>query len=295
MTVTDFLAEMFRTFVQRKGWVVAPREQMTAQQMSRTVAGSRAKELYQHQVEEAIANQTIIRCLITQASRQELIVRLSEAEDAPIGRMSAAEFDDREYAGLEGFVGRMVEVIILSFDAERQVAEVSRRRAREIQAEKLLPTLRVGQVIKGTVWVIQEFGAFLEIGGIHALLPINEISHAYVRHPGEVLRRGEEVAVKIIGLDLAARKIRVSRKAAVDPWETARSVYQRNDVVLGTISGVRNEQLWVRPNQYFGLEILCPAPPQCAAKVGTPVSVKLNVVDAVGKRLRGRIINWEAF
>lgn len=284
MTVITALAALRRAFVGRRWWMTAPRSTPP------TSRGHRVMEQYRHELKDAIANRTVLRCLITQVNVDEIIVRMSEAEDAPIGRMSGEEFDERDYKGYEGFVGRIVEVVVLSYDPDRRVAEVSRRLAREILAAQLMPTLRLGQTVRGTVWVIQPFGAFIDLGGIHALLPVNEISHTYVNHPGEILTRGEELDVRIIGLDPAARKIRVSLKATIDPWATLSERYSAHDFVLGTVSGMRDELVWVRPNQYFGLEVLCPLPGRRALEMGASVVVRLNVADPVTKRLRGRII-----
>lgn len=206
------------------------------------------------------------------------------------GVMSPEEFDEKIFAGYEGFVGEVVDVLVTGYDAERKLVGVSRRQARLLKRHVLLQSLDVGQVVTGVVRALQPYGAFVDIGGLHAILPVGEISHEYVVHPREVLSRGDVVSVRVISLDRASLRVRVSLKAVVDPWSRAEVLYRPGAILLGAIANHVGEMVWVRPEPCDGLEILCPAIPGRVYVAGSRVRVRLNVVDGQARKLRGRII-----
>lgn len=240
----------------------------------------------------AIDQKTMLSVTVAQVVGDEIYVLLGQSGlGAPLyGVMTATEFDDKTYAGYEGFVGELVDVLALDYDAQRGVAHVSRRQARIQKREELLKELAEGSVVTGVVRAIQPFGAFLDIGGLHAILPVNEISHVYVEHPGDVVAKGDVLVVKVIAYNQENLKVRVSLKAMSNPWEKVAQLYSKGAFVFGAISGVRGEQVWVRPEPYYGLEVLCPAIPHRAYTEGRQVRVKLVTVDSEAKKLRGRII-----
>jgi small subunit ribosomal protein S1 len=241
---------------------------------------------------DAIANRTLMSVTVSQVVGGEIYVLLGSngLGGHQYGVMAPEEFDEKIYAGYEGFVGELVDIIVTGYEAQREVALVSRRQARLIKREELLKHLEVGSVVTGVVRAIQPFGAFLDIGGLHAILPVNEISHTFVDHPGDVLNKGDVLEVKVISFDLATLKARVSVKAMSDPWEKVASLYAKGAILFGGISGVRGEQVWVRPEPYHGLEVLCPALPNRRYEEGKQVRIKLVTVDPAAKKLRGRII-----
>jgi small subunit ribosomal protein S1 len=99
--------------------------------------------------------------------------------------------------------------------SNRKVLEEERERIRE----ELKNTLQKDMVIKGTVMSLSSFGAFVDIGGIEALLPISEVGFSRVDDLSTVLSPGQEVEVKVLELDWEKNRISVSQKAALpDPW-----------------------------------------------------------------------------
>lgn len=207
-----------------------------------------------------------------------------------LGMMGPEEFDDKVYAGYEGFVGELVDVLVTGYDPERKLVSVSRRQARLMKRQELMRHLSVGDTVTGVVRALQPYGAFVDIGGLHAILPVNEISWDFVQHPRDVLTRGDVLSVRVIDCDKATLKVRVSLKAFVDPWRRAEGLYQSGAIVLGSIQNHLSDMVWVRPEPYYGLEILCPAIPGRSYRQGGLVRVKLITVDGPAKKLRGRII-----
>jgi len=99
--------------------------------------------------------------------------------------------------------------------SNRKVLEEERERIRE----ELKKTLQKDMVVKGTVISLRPFGAFVDIGGIEALLPISEVGWSRIDDLSSVLSPGQEVEVKVMELDWEKNRISVSLKAALpDPW-----------------------------------------------------------------------------
>lgn len=240
----------------------------------------------------AMEERRILSVVVTQVAGGEIFVLLGSSGMGGhiFGVMRPEEFDEKLFAGYEGFVGEVVDVLVTGYDADRKLVGVSRRQARLMKRHALLQSLAAGQVITGVVRALQPYGAFVDIGGLHAILPVNEISHEYVVHPKDVLHRGDLLTVRVLSLDLATLRVRVSLKAVVDPWSKAEGLYRPQAIVLGTIQNQVADMVWVRPEPYYGLEILCPAIPGRSYRFGGRVRVRLNVVDGEARKLRGRII-----
>lgn len=258
-----------------------------------TIHRKRKDEFDLAQIREAIERKQILQVTVTAVHDGEIQVLLGTTPLGKplIGVMPPSEFDEKIYKGYEGFVGELCDVIITGWDDRREVALVSRRQARQMKREALLKSgIGVGSVVQAVVRSIKSYGAFVDIGGMHAILPINEISHSFISHPGEVLTRGEVIEVKIIAFDPTIPRARVSMKALTDPWKSVEEHYSKNTIVLGEISGIRDQQVWVRPEPYIGVEILCPALPNRKYELGQKVRVKITTVSGSEKKLRGKII-----
>jgi small subunit ribosomal protein S1 len=93
--------------------------------------------------------------------------------------------------------------------------------------------------VHGTVRSLTDYGAFVDIGGVDALLHISDISRSRVNKPADVLSVGQEVDVKILKIDAEKRRISVGMKQLEpDPWETAPAKYMPGDRVRGTVTRV---------------------------------------------------------
>jgi len=240
----------------------------------------------------AMEEQRILSVVVTQVVGHEIFVLLggNGLGGHIFGMMDPAEFDEKIYAGYEGFVGELVDVVVTGYDPERKLVGVSRRQARLMKRQELLRHLAVGDTVTGVVRSLQPYGAFVDIGGLHAILPVSEISHEFVRHPKDVLTRGDVLAVKVIDFDPANLRVRVSLKAMVDPWKKAEGLYSTGAFLLGSVQSQLGDMVWVRPEPFYGLEILCPAYAGRAYRQGEMVRVKLVTVDVAARKLRGRII-----
>ncbi|MDC7222462.1 MAG: 30S ribosomal protein S1 [Spirochaetales bacterium] len=110
---------------------------------------------------------------------------------------------------------------------------------REKQKEALTKTLEVGMKVKGTVRSLRDFGAFIDLSGIQALLPISEISHERVNDIESVLTVGQEIEAEVLKLDWKNDRISLSMKAlAGDPWEDAAAKYREGSIHKGKVARI---------------------------------------------------------
>jgi small subunit ribosomal protein S1 len=136
----------------------------------------------------------------------------------------------------EHIVSKVIEVdrrrnrLILS---ERSAA----REAREALKERLISQLTPGELRSGHVISLADFGAFVDIGGADGLVHVSEISWKRVNHPRDVLKVGDEVQVKVLGVDPERNRISLSiRELQQNPWDLIREKYGEGKLVQGKIT-----------------------------------------------------------
>jgi small subunit ribosomal protein S1 len=111
------------------------------------------------------------------------------------------------------------------------------RETREKRKEDLIHRLTVGQVLTGRVVSIEDFGAFVDIGGAEGLVHLTEITWKHINRPDEVLQRGKEVRVEVISIDPDRKRIGLSMKRQeIDPWDEVATTYEVGQLVQGTIT-----------------------------------------------------------
>jgi len=128
-------------------------------------------------------------------------------------------------------------------DVEGRNLVVSRKevmkREREEKAQQTLATLQEGQIRDGVVKRLQDFGAFIDIGGVDGLLPISQMAWHRVKHPGDILAVGQEVKVQVASYDRETRKISLSLKQLLEsPWTKAQETFTPGKLVNGTVTRV---------------------------------------------------------
>jgi ribosomal protein S1 len=151
----------------------------------------------------------------------------------------------------ENLVGESVPLKVIEIDRERNRVILSHKQAveeeRARRKEELFQTLREGDEVEGVVRRITDFGAFIDLGGVDALLPISEMAWTYIKHPSEAVRRGQTLRLRVIRVDPAAGKISLSLKQVLpDPWVDIRSRYREGDVVRGKVVRLAPSGAFVR-------------------------------------------------
>lgn len=138
------------------------------------------------------------------------------------GFIPASRLSDEYVEDLKEFDGKTIEVTVITADEETHRLVLSGREAarekKQEETNKKIAKCEVGAVIKGTVETLKDYGAFVELeNGLTGLLHISQISTKRIKHPGAVLKEGQEVRVKIIST--ANNKISLSMKELIEEEE----------------------------------------------------------------------------
>jgi small subunit ribosomal protein S1 len=161
------------------------------------------------------------------------------------------------------FIGQRIKAEVTQFDAHAKNLVVSRRnvleRVKEEAKTKLLAEISEGQMRRGTVRSVTDFGAFVDLGGVDGLLHVSEMSFRRGRHPSEFVKVGDVVDVKILKIDKATGKLSLSLKGAMaDPWAGAEAKYAVGTQVTGRITKVPQEGFGAFVEVEEGVEGLLP-------------------------------------
>jgi len=165
--------------------------------------------------------------------------------------LPASQVDIRRPHDIGDYIGRTIQCLVLKIDESRRNIVVSRRSLIENQrAEKkakLLKDLEVGQIRKGTVKNIAEFGAFVDLGGIDGLLHITDMSWGRIGHPSDMVSIDEEIEVQILHIDYEKEKIALGLKQkTASPWEQVSEKYPVGSRIKGTVVNVMSYGAFVK-------------------------------------------------
>ena len=132
---------------------------------------------------------------------------------------------------------------VIEVDRRRRRLVLSQRDAQKEWEEKrkgeLLDNLKEGDVLKGTISGLRDFGVFVDLGGADGLVHISELAWHRIDHPREVVKVGDEIEVVVLKLDRAEQRISLSRKQVMaNPWSSVEERYQVNQLVEGKITRI---------------------------------------------------------
>jgi small subunit ribosomal protein S1 len=165
--------------------------------------------------------------------------------------LPASQVDIRRPPDIADYIGKNIDCKILKIDEARRNIVVSRRKLIEDQREemkkKLLAEIQSGQVRRGVVKNIAEFGAFVDLGGIDGLLHITDMSWGRVSNPHEVVKIDQELEVYILTVDKDKEKIALSLKhKQPSPWEDVERKYPMNSKHQGEVVNVMSYGAFVK-------------------------------------------------
>jgi small subunit ribosomal protein S1 len=139
----------------------------------------------------------------------------------------------------DSLLGRTLQLKVIQVESPRNRLILSERAARRVTRSERLAELQVGQILTGRVVNLTDFGAFVDIGGVDGMIHISNIDHRHVNHPGDVLRVGQEIDVRVDNVDMERERIALNRKAVLpDPWESFISSYQVGNLLEGVVTNV---------------------------------------------------------
>jgi len=176
--------------------------------------------------------------LIVRFGRVRGFVPLSQMSPDRRRRATAGETPEES---LGAMVNEPIVVKVMEVDRQRNRLILSERTAtrenREKRKESLILQLEVGEIRMGRVVSLEDFGAFVDIGGAEGLVHLTELSWKHVTHPKEILKEGQEVQVEVISIDPDAKRIGLSmRRREPDPWDTVAINFAQGQLVKGEIT-----------------------------------------------------------
>lgn len=188
-------------------------------------------------------------------------------------------------------LGQTVSLKVIEVNRKRRRLVFSQRDAqrgrREARKELLLSELKEGEVRKGVVSGLRDFGAFVDLGGADGLIHISELAWHRVKHPKEVLNVGDEVEVYILRLDGEGKRIGLSlKRMQKNPWARAEEMYHVGQLVEGIVSRVAQFGAFVSLEP--GIEALLHG-----SQLADPAPVDPSLVVHEGQRLLMRVISIE--
>ncbi len=157
------------------------------------------------------------------------------------GFLPASLVDLRRVRDLQPFVGRSLECKIIELDRNRNNVVLSRRayleETQREQRDEFLTNLKPGEVRRGVVSSVVNFGAFVDLGGMDGLVHVSELSWKHVEHPSQVVQVGDEVTVSVLDVDLSRERISLSLKATQqDPWQEFADGHGVDQLVYGRVT-----------------------------------------------------------
>ncbi|MDN8604431.1 30S ribosomal protein S1 [Corynebacterium ureicelerivorans] len=213
------------------------------------------------------------------------------------GFLPASLVEMRRVRDLDPYIGQELEAKIIELDKHRNNVVLSRRAyLEETQSavrSDFLHQLQKGQVRKGVVSSIVNFGAFVDLGGVDGLVHVSELSWKHIDHPSEVVAVGDEVTVEVLDVDLDRERVSLSLKATQeDPWRVFARTHAVGQIVPGKVTKLVPFGAFVRVEE--GIEGLVHISelaqrhvevPDQVVNVGEEVMVKVIDIDLDRRRI----------
>ncbi|TWU55770.1 30S ribosomal protein S1 [Rubripirellula reticaptiva] len=204
--------------------------------------------------------------------------------------LPGSQVDIRRPGDIGDFIGRVIQAEVLKIDDTRRNIVISRRSLIERQREEdrayLMKELEVGQIRKGIVKNIADFGAFVDLGGIDGLLHITDMAWERIGHPTEMVSIDQEIEVKVLHIDREKQKIALGLKQKDrNPWENIEAKYPVGADFKGEVVNVMSYGAFVKLEP--GIEGLVHISEMSWTKRVNHPSELVNIGDAIEVRILG--------
>jgi len=199
-------------------------------------------------IQKAMDAGTILHAMVVDKVKGGLVVDLGMRGFVPGSHVDLSQAKGRQF---EALVGQSIPLKVIEVDRAKGRVILSHKNAvaesRAQTREEVLGSLEEGQIREGVVKRLTDFGAFVDLGGVDGLLPISEMSWTYIKHPSEVVRRGQHINVAVLRVDRQAGRISLGLKHILqDPWQHLGDTYRPNQVVTGKVVRVVASGAFVR-------------------------------------------------
>ncbi len=229
---------------------------------------------------------------VTSSVRGGLLVDVGTRGFLPVSLIS-----NRYVSDLKPYIGKTMKLKITEIDPNKNRLILSHKdlveEEREEAFDKVASQLVVGDVIEGKVSHLTNFGAFIDVGGVDGLVHISEISYKHVDKPSDVLKAGQDVKVKVIGIDNDRHRISLSiKQTEPSPFEQATANLNEGDIFEGEVKSLTNFGAFVEVAD--GIQGLVHVSeisnkhvdkPSDVLRVGQTVKVKVLNIDPSDRRI----------
>lgn len=213
------------------------------------------------------------------------------------GFLPASLISNRYVSDLKPYIGKTMKLKITEIDPNKNRLILSHKdlveEEREEAFDKVASQLVVGDVVEGKVSRLTNFGAFIDVGGVDGLVHISEISYKHVDKPSDVLKVGQDVKVKVIGIDNDRHRISLSiKQTEPSPFEQVTADLNEGDIFEGEVKSLTNFGAFVEVAD--GIQGLVHVSeisnkhvdkPSDVLKVGQSVKVKVLNIDPSDRRI----------
>jgi small subunit ribosomal protein S1 len=196
---------------------------------------------------ESNAEGDVVKGIVSRRIKGGLLVDIGVPVFLPASQVDII----RKPGDISRFIGQEIECKILKIDTENHNIVVSRRKIieeeRYASKEKILAEIEEGQIRKGIVKNIADFGVFVDLGGLDGLLHISDLSWGRISHPSELVELDQEIECMVIGVDKDNEKISLGLKQKNEsPWKSVEERYPIGNRVTGKIVNIMNYGAFVR-------------------------------------------------
>ncbi len=241
------------------------------------------EELDWRNAEDFAKSKAVYEALIGGYNKGGLIVRFGRLRGF-VPQSQLAEERVRSIAGAtpEERYGPMVNepigVKVMEVDRKRNRLILSERAAlrevRQARKEALIAELKVGDIKQGKVVSLENFGAFVDIGGGEGLVHLSELAWGHITHPRQAVKVGDELEVEVISINPEANRIGLSRRRVIsDPWDEAATALRRGQLVRGRVTKLTKFGAFARLIDYDAIEGLIHISELSGARVSHPREV----------------------
>jgi len=189
-------------------------------------------------LEKAFADKTPIAGVITAVVKGGVSVDVGVRAFMPASRSGA-----RDAAEMEKLVGQEITCRIIKLEVADEDVVVDRRAVLEDEEraskDRRYSEIKEGETVQGVIRSLADYGAFVDVGGVDALLHVADISWGRVNKPADVLTVGQQIEAKVLKVDVAKRRIALGMKQLLPhPWDLASEKYKTGDRVTGAVTRV---------------------------------------------------------
>ncbi len=237
-----------------------------------------------HNIIKAFEDNETLTAMVIDRVKGGLVVDLGMR-----GFLPASHVATKNVNALDRFVGQSIRLKVIEVDRNRKRVVVSQKQAveeeKKVRRDQTVGSLEEGQIRRGVVRRVTDYGAFVDLGGIDGLLHVTEMSWGRVNHPSDIVKPGQKIDVMVLKYDPDNEKISLGLKQILpDPWQHVDQFYVVGEEVDGTVTRVVPFGAFIALDH--GIEGIIPN-----AELADHHNRKPDEILSVNQKVRVRIIN----